>query len=234
MAKRRGRPRKRYKRPRSKQNPKDWSYTKIRKYSLKAAENPNSKYMKELEKYAYRLARKANKQLAALKKNNATEWAYASSRAWTERMYGTTRYKTKGLTPEMLRLQTFAAQRYLNMPTSTVEGYNLTLMNKRNSFRVKYPEFASASDDEIDEFLRLLGNDSVRLTIKEARRSKGGSGKIVDLIRGMWENKDEVRDEIVDAFTRYRVSLGSLTMHMDNQEVFGYDDLINYLSKGKK
>lgn len=214
----------------------NWSYYKINKLT-KASERylSGSRHEKEeyteLSIYNKRLARLANSRLRALKKAGKDYYAYDVAQSFTERAYGTTRYKEKLADPKAIKLQILSMQRFLNYETSTVEGHMLVEERRRDKFRQLYPSI-NASDTELDGFLRFLGNAPLRSTIFEA--GKAISGGMVDLIRGQYFAGDaEKRQEMLNMFERYRRTHESQAIGMQwTTYDLGYDELVEYLKTG--
>jgi len=165
----------------------NWTYYKIKKLAkgadlyLAGSKNWQSEY-NELALYNKRLARLANQRLRELKKAKKDYYAYDSAISFTDRMFGTTRYKENLESPNDMKAQILSMQRFLNFETSTVEGHKAVEIRRRDKFRQLFPDVRQATDDELDAFLRFLGKSPVRTTIFES--GKGGSGTLVDLIRG--------------------------------------------------
>lgn len=214
----------------------NWSYYKINKLT-KASERylSGSRYEKEeyteLSTYNKKLARLANSRLRALKKAGKDYYAYDVAQSFTKRAYKATRYKEKLTDPKAMKLQILSMQRFLNYETSTVEGHLLVEERRRDKFRQLYPSI-SASDDELDNFLRFLGNAPLRSTIFEA--GKAISGGMVDLIRGQYFASDaEKRQEMLNMFERYRITHESKAIGVKwTTYDLGYDELVEYLKTG--
>lgn len=217
----------------------NWSHYRIKKLAQAAELYLNGSRIhydeyRELTLYNKRLARLANNQLRTLKKAGKDYYAYDSAVAFTQRAYGTIRYKEKLESPADVKRQILAIQRFLNYKTSTLEGHAEVEANRRNTFRVRFPEITDdVSDDELDNFLRFLGEAPMRSTIFEA--GQGGSGDLVDLIRGQYMNQSEDhKQEIREMFERWRITNEKLGLN-DEWRAYdlGYDELVKYLKTGE-
>lgn len=219
----------------------NWSHYKINKFTklantyyadgtFKGSKIGQEEYI-ELLKYNRQLVRLSNKRLRALKKAGKDYYAYDSAQNFTESAFGTTRYKENITNPNTIKLQILSMQRFLNMKTSTVQGHLAVEENRRNKFREMFPEIES-TNDELDGFLRFLGEAPQRSTIFEA--GKMMSGGLVDLIRGRYmESNAEQRDEIREMFKRYRETMSRTGLGQSWREYdLGYDELVEYLKTG--
>ena len=217
----------------------NWTYYRINKLT-KAADlymngsKINYDEYKELSTYNKRLARLANQHLRILKKAGKDYYAYTSATTFTKRAYGTTRYKEKLESPDDIKRQILSMQRFLNYKTSTLEGHAEVEANRRMRFKTIFPSItADVSDDELDNFLRFLGDAPMRSTIFEA--GEGGSGSLVDLIRGQYIGKsEEHKEEVKKMFERFQETQSSLSFTGERRVYdLGYDQLIEYLHTGK-
>lgn len=230
---------KRKREPRKKFENENWSYYRVRKLA-DAAEHyvAGSKNWKpeydELMLYNKRLARLANSRLRALKKAGKDYYAYDSAISFTDRMYGTTRYKETLESPQDVKRQILSMQRFLNFETSTVEGHLAVEERRRTKFRQLFRDITDdVSDTELDNFLRFLGTAPLRTTIYES--GQGGSGTLVDLIRGQYMGADsEHKEEIKGMFERYRATMERRTLDGQWRDYdLGYDELVQYLETGE-
>lgn len=217
----------------------NWTYYRIRKLAQAAdlymnGSKINYDEYKELTTYNKKLARLANKHLRELKKAGKDYYAYDSAIAYTKRAYGTTRYKEKLESPDDMKRQILSMQRFLNYKTSTLAGHAEVEANRRMKFRTIFPSITEeVSDDELDNFLRFLGDAPMRSTIFES--GEGGSGSLVDLIRGQYIGKsEEHKEEVRKMFERFRHTQSSLSFTGEMREYdLGYDELIEYLKTGQ-
>lgn len=218
----------------------NWTYYKINKLTKSAehyvygSKNWEQEY-KELSTYNRKLARLSNQRLRELKKAGKDYYAYDSAQAFTERAYGTTRFKDKLTEPRDMKMQILAMQRFLNYETSTVEGHLAVEERRRTKFREMFPEMndMNISDTELNGFLRFLGSAPLRSTIFEA--GKVTSGGLVDLIRGQYFSDDaDKREEMMKMFERYRLTHESSAIGQSwTTYDLGYDELIEYLKTGE-
>ena len=215
--------------PRKKFQNENWTYHKINKL----ASSGDKSDLKALKTYNRKLARLANKQLRELKKAGKDYYAYDSAQSFTLRAYNTTRYKDNLSDPKSIKLQILSMQRFLNYETSTVAGHLAVEARRRDKFRTMYPDMVNVSDNELDDFLRFLGNAPLHSTIYE--EGKVMSGQIVDLIRGQYFNSDtEKRQEILNMFERYRQTRESQQIGRAWTDYdLGYDELMQYLRTGE-
>ena len=220
----------------------NWSHYKIKKFTklantyyadgtFKGSKIGQEEYI-ELLKYNRQLVRLSNKRLRELKKAGKDYYAYDSAQKFTKSAFGTTRYKENVTNPNTIRLQILSMQGFLNMKTSTVEGHLIVESNRRNTFRRMFPEMKTTDDDELNGFLRFLGEEPLRSTIFEA--GKMISNDLVDLIRGRYmASNAEERDEMKRMFERYRETLSRTELGQDWREYdLGYDELEKYLKTG--
>lgn len=231
--------RKRRQAPRKKFENENWSYYRVRKLAdaaehyVAGSKNWELEYT-ELMLYNKRLARLANSRLRELKKADKDYYAYDSAISFTDRMYGTTRYKENLESPQDAKRQILSMQRFLNFETSTVEGHLAVEERRRTKFRQLFTNITDdVSDNELDSFLRFLGSAPLRTTIFEA--GQGGSGTLVDLIRGQYMGKDsEHKEEIKGMFERFRATQERRTLDGEWREYdLGYDELLKYLETGE-
>ena len=216
----------------------NWTYYKINKLTKSAehyvygSKNWEQEY-KELSTYNRKLARLSNHRWHALKKAGKDYYAYDSAQAFTERAYGTTRFKEKLTEPKAMKSQILAMQRFLNYETSTIEGHLAVEERRRNTFRKIFPNLAETGDEELNDFLRFLGNDPLRATIFET--GKAISGGLVDLIRGQYFSDDiDKREEMLKMFERYRLTREKSTIgEAWTTYDLGYDELVQYLETGE-
>lgn len=219
----------------------NWSHYKINKFTKLAnlyyangtfngSKIGQEEYI-ELLRYNRQLARLSNKRLRELKKAKKDYYAYDSALNFTQSAFQTTRYKDNITKPNTIKLQILSMQSFLNMKTSTVAGHLSVEENRRNTFRKLFPTMES-TDDELDGFLRFLGEAPVRSTIFES--GKMMSGGLVDLIRGRYmESNAEEIEEIKKMFERYRETQERRALREGWREYdLGYDELVQYLKTG--
>jgi len=185
----------------------NWSEYLIRAGSQALVDDPQSDRAVEFRKYANRITRQANKQLAALKKHGMTHFGYESVQAYTRRVYGTTRFKLiqgkMKLTPKQLYHQTLAVQRFLNFATATPEGYQEQIDIRKAKMRQlleKNNPNLDMSDDDLSQFIWILSDSSVRQTLKDVTPTS--SEELVELIQGAYQ--ESTTDVIKRLFADYQ------------------------------
>lgn len=223
----------------------NWSYYKIRRLeNLSKVGDKDAE--KELKTYHNRLVRQSNARLRELQKNGITRYAYEKAQSFIIAAYDkNTRYKLDLKNDyEMMRRQILSMQRFLGYESSTVEGVKAIEDRRINAAITKWftddDGNALVSRKDAEDFLRFLGNDAVRRTIiKEKLQPDSslhfGSGDLVDLIRGKFENssKDE-RKFMLEQFNKYQESEEKASWNISNPNRFYYDNLIEYLRGGDK
>ena len=199
---------------------KQWSWYHIRRLET-LANIGDLESSQELKTYHNRLVRESNFRLRQLSKA------------------GVTRYKLADrIDNETMRRQILSMQRFLSYETSTVEGVRQVELKRIEAARNKwFDDMPDISDKEIEGFLKMLGDESIRRTILEesmdsSEKLKMSSGDIVDLIRGKFE--EDSKEKIIEAFTKYRETVESQSFNITTSDPFYYDDLINYLKGENK
>ena len=142
---------------------------------------------------------------------------------------------------ETMRRQILSMQRFLSYETSTVEGVQRVELRRLDAAAEKWFKDENgnytASREEIEEFLRLLGNDAIRKTILgEAEAELNGvqfsSGELVEAIKIMYNQSNGDVELIKDAFRKYRIEKEKEANMPYYQPKFYYDELIDYLKTG--
>ena len=217
---------------------KNWSWYHIRR--LEPLTNIGDlESSQELKSYHNRLVRESNFRLRQLSQAGITRYAYEKSQAFLKNAYGNvTRYKLADkIDTETMRRQILSMQRFLSYETSTPEGVRQVELKRIAAARNKwFDDMPDISDKEIEGFLRMLGDESIRRTLLEESmdspdKLKMSSGDIVDLIRGKFE--EDSKEKIIEAFTKYRETVETQSLNVTTSDPFYYDDLMNYL-KGEK
>ena len=218
---------------------KHWSWYHIRR--LETLTNIGDlESSQELKTYHNRLVRESNFRLKQLSQAGITRCAYEKSQAFLKNTYGNvTRYKLADkIDTETMRRQILSMQRFLSYETSTPEGVRQVELKRIAAARNKwFDDMLDISDKEIEGFLRMLGDESIRRTLLEESmdspdKLKMSSGDIVDLIRGKFE--EDSKEKIIEAFTKYRETVETQSLNVTTSDPFYYDDLINYLKGENK
>ena len=218
---------------------KHWSWYHIRR--LETLTNIGDlESSQELKTYHNRLVRESNFRLKQLSQAGITRYAYEKSQAFLKNTYGNvTRYKLADkIDTETMRRQILSMQRFLSYETSTPEGVRQVELKRIAAARNKwFDDMLDISDKEIEGFLRMLGDESIRRTLLEESmdspdKLKMSSGDIVDLIRGKFE--EDSKEKIIEAFTKYRETVETQSLNVTTSDPFYYDDLINYLKGENK
>ena len=173
---------------------KQWSWYHIRRLET-LANIGDLESSQELKTYHNRLVRESNFRLRQLSKAGITRYAYEKAQAFLKNAYGNvTRYKLADkIDTETMRRQILSMQRFLSYETSTPEGVRQVELKRIAAARNKwFDDMPDISDKEIEGFLRMLGDESIRRTLLEESmdspdKLKMSSGDIVDLIRGKFE-----------------------------------------------
>ena len=193
-----------------------------------------------MKTYHNRLVRESNFRLRKLSQAGITRYAYEKSQAFLKNAYGNvTRYKLADkIDTETMRRQILSMQRFLSYETSTPEGVRQVELKRIAAARNKwFDDMPDISDKEIEGFLRMLGDESIRRTLLEESmdspdKLKMSSGDIVDLIRGKFE--EDSKEKIIEAFTKYRETVETQSLNVTTSDPFYYDDLMNYLKGENK
>lgn len=228
------------KKPNQKVN-QNWSWYKIRKLETLSTVG-DTKATEELRLYNNRLAREANFRLRQLASAGIKKYGYEKAQSFLTNMFGdrVTRYKQNLSEPDAIRRQILSMQRFLEYPTSTVEGVKLIETKRLQAAKAKWftdeNGQAMATDEDIDAFLRMLGDDAIRRTILEEgletdETLKMTSGDVVDLIRGKFQTDD--KEVIINEFRKYQEFKESQGLGLNTAEPYYYDDLMDYLRGGK-
>lgn len=218
---------------------KQWSWYHIRRLET-LANIGDLESSQELKTYHNRLVRESNFRLMQLSKAGVTRYAYEKAQAFLKNAYGNvTRYKLADrIDNETMRRQILSMQRFLSYETSTPEGVRQVELKRIEAARNKwFDDIPDISDKEIEGFLRMLGDESIRRTLLEESmdspdKLKMSSGDIVDLIRGKFE--EDSKEKIIEAFTKYRETVETQSLNVTTSDPFYYDDLINYLKGENK
>lgn len=102
-----------------------------------------------------KLARKANDRLRALEKADRDFWAYDKATLFTQRAYGTKRFKTsdRGMTEEGRKRAIEEIQNFLKSKSSTVRGSREIDKKIIKKFRTKKHGFTISNEREFFNFL---------------------------------------------------------------------------------
>ena len=218
---------------------KHWSWYHIRR--LETLTNIGDlESSQELKTYHNRLVLESNFRFRQLSQAGITRYAYEKSQAFLKNTYGNvTRYKLADrIDTETMRRQILPMQRFLSYETSTPEGVRQVELKRIAAARNKwFDDMPDISDKEIEGFLRMLGDESIRRTLLEESmdspdKLKMSSGDIVDLIRGKFE--EDSKEKIIEAFTKYRETVETQSLNVTTSDPFYYDDLMNYLKGENK
>lgn len=218
---------------------KHWSWYHIRRLET-LANIGDLESSQELKSYHNQLVRESNFRLRQLSQAGITRYAYEKAQSFLKNAYGNvTRYKLSDrIDIETMRRQILSMQRFLSYETSTPEGVRQVELKRIAAARNKWFDgMSDISDKEIEGFLRMLGDESIRRTLLEESmdspdKLKMSSGDIVDLIRGKFE--EDSKEKIIEAFTKYRETVETQSLNVTTSEPFYYDDLINYLKGENK
>ena len=230
-----------------------WSYHNIRSLET-IAKIGDLQSARKLAIYHNKLVRESNARLKVLQEAGITRYAYEKAMSYIKPNFGeeanyyklsTELKKDKMLSKdgryETMRRQILSMQRFLSYETSTVEGVQRVELRRLDAAAEKWFKDENgnytASREEIEEFLRLLGNDAIRKTILgEAEAELNGvqfsSGELVEAIKIMYNQSNGDVELIKDAFRKYRIEKAKEANMPYYQPKFYYDELIDYLKTG--
>ena len=138
----------------------NWSWYKIRRLETLSTVG-DTKAAEEVRLYNNRLAREANFRLRQLASAGIKKYGYEKAQSFLTNMFGdrVTRYKQNLSEPDAMRRQILSMQRFLEYPTSTVEGVKLIETKRLQAAKAKWftdeNGQATASDEAIEEFLKM-------------------------------------------------------------------------------
>lgn len=133
------------------------------------ARGADTRPLAELEKYATKVVREANRRLSALERNNYRRYSYLAAVDWIEREYGegARRYQLSD-DPSDLYRAALAATDFIKHKTSTVRAQRAAERQRINTMRevLGLPKYAFqkgyVNNEQIKSFLNFLGVPEVR------------------------------------------------------------------------